>query len=66
MLNLFTEAGGPVPVGAPREAFVKFERAEAGGMGGEGLWRPALLGLRPTYENESMSSYLRGAFVGKA
>ncbi|MCK6502697.1 molybdopterin-dependent oxidoreductase [Myxococcota bacterium] len=53
------------PVGAPREAFVKFEKAEDGGMGGSGLWRPAELGLRPTYENETMTAYLSGAFIGK-
>jgi nitrate reductase alpha subunit len=54
------------PVGAPREAFVKIEKAEAGGMGGDGLWRPAALGLRPTYESESMKLYLRGAFVRRS
>lgn len=51
------------PVGAPREAFVKFERAEAGGLGGQGVWRPAALGFRPTYENEAMKTYLAGGFV---
>jgi len=51
------------PVGAPRESFVKFTRAESGGMGGDGLWRPAALGLRPTYENANMKQYLAGAFA---
>ena len=51
------------PVGAPREAFVKFERAEAGGMGGQGLWRPAALGFRPTYESDAMKIYLAGGYV---
>ncbi len=51
------------PVGAPREAFVKFTKAEPGGMGGQGLWRPASLGYRPTYENESMKAYIKGQFL---
>jgi nitrate reductase / nitrite oxidoreductase, alpha subunit len=54
------------PVGAPREAFVKISRAEAGGLGGEGMWRPAQLGYRPTYENAAMRSYLVGGFVKKS
>lgn len=51
------------PVGAPREAFVKLTKAEPGGMGGTGLWRPAALGLRPTYESEAMKAYLKGSFI---
>lgn len=51
------------PVGAPREAFVKVTRAEAGGIGGKGLWRPASLGYRPTYENEAMKKYLNGGYT---
>ena len=50
-------------VGAPKESFVKIERAEAGAVGGQGLWRPAALGLRPTYESEEMQRYLRGEFI---
>ena len=48
------------PTGAPREAIVKIERAEPGGLGGEGLWRPAAKGLRPRYESDAMRDYLRG------
>jgi len=51
------------PVGAPREAFVKITKAEKGGMGGRGLWRPAALGFRPTYENTAMKAYLKGKFL---
>jgi nitrate reductase alpha subunit len=51
------------PVGAPREAFVKLSKAEPGGLGGRGLWRPAALGFRPTYESDAMKAYLRGAFT---
>ena len=51
------------PVGAPREAFVKFVKVEDGGLNGTGLWRPAELGLRPTYESENMKTYLAGNFI---
>jgi nitrate reductase alpha subunit len=51
------------PTGAPRESIVKITRAEPGGIGGTGLWRPAALGLRPHYETEAMRRYLAGKFV---
>ncbi len=51
------------PTGAPREAFVKITKAEPGGIGGEGLWRPAKLGYRPRYESKKMKKYIKGAFV---
>ena len=51
------------PTGAPRESIVKITRAEPGGLGGRGLWRPAAKGLRPLYEKDSMKQYLAGAFV---
>jgi nitrate reductase alpha subunit len=48
--------------GAPKESIVKVTKAEAGGIGGEGLWRPASLGYRPTYENDAMKRYLEGGY----
>jgi len=51
------------PTGAPRESFVRITRAEPGGIGGKGLWRPAKLGLRPTYESEMMLRYLAAKYV---
>jgi len=51
------------PTGAPREAIVKITRAEPGGLGGEGLWRPAAEGLRPRYENDEMRTYLAGGYL---
>jgi nitrate reductase alpha subunit len=57
------EADVHCPTGAPRESFVKITKAEPGGLGGQGLWRPAGLGLRPTYESDEMKEYLSGAFV---
>ena len=49
-------------VGAPKESFIKIERAEEGAIGGKGLWLPAKEGLRPTYESDVMKKYLSGAF----
>lgn len=51
--------------GAPREAFVKITKAEPGGLGGVGKFRPAELGFRPTYENKAMKQYLKGGFMKK-
>jgi nitrate reductase alpha subunit len=51
------------PTGAPRESIVKIARAEPGGLGGKGLWRPAAEGLRPTYESPAMRLYLAGGFA---
>lgn len=49
--------------GAPREAMCKVVKAEDGGIGGKGLWRPVALGFRPTSENAAMKQYLAGGFV---
>jgi nitrate reductase alpha subunit len=51
------------PTGAPREAIVKITKAEPGGIGAKGLWRPAALGLRPKYERKGMKEYLSGKFA---
>ncbi len=51
--------------GAPREAFVKITKAEAGGLDGKSVFRPAALGFRPTYENKAMSQYIKGGFLKK-
>ena len=51
------------PTGAPREAYVRITRAEAGGMDGKGLWRPAQKGLTPSYESDAMKQYLSGGFI---
>jgi len=51
------------PNGAPRDSFVKFTKAEDGGIGGTRLWRPASLGLRPTYESETMKKFIKGGFL---
>ena len=48
---------------APREALAKFAKAEDGGIGGKGLWRPVKLGLRPASESDAMKQYLLGGYV---
>ncbi|TAK20739.1 MAG: molybdopterin oxidoreductase [Chloroflexota bacterium] len=49
--------------GAPKESFVKLSKAESGGTATLPVWRPAALGLRPTYENDAMKQYLAGNFI---
>jgi len=49
--------------GAPRESIAKFTKAEDGGIGGKGLWRPVTLGLRPGAESDALKQYLQGGFV---
>jgi nitrate reductase alpha subunit len=51
------------PTGAPREAIVKISKAEPGGLEGQGLWRPAEMGIRPKYESNEMNTYLAGGFI---
>jgi nitrate reductase alpha subunit len=68
--NMFGQALGKgfladvhCPTGAPRESIVKITLAEPGGLEGKDLWRPAAMGIRPEYENDSMTAYLAGAYV---
>jgi len=56
------EADVHSPSGAPKEAFVKIEKADEGSPGG-GAWRPTSLGLRPDAPSEAMRAYLAGEFV---
>lgn len=54
------------PTGAPRESIVKITKAEDGGFDGQRLWRPAQIGMRPTYECAALKRFLAGGFVEKA
>jgi nitrate reductase alpha subunit len=49
--------------GAPREAMCRVLKAEDGGLGGRGRWRPVELGLRPGSEGPVLRQYLAGGFV---
>jgi len=53
------------PTGAPREAFVKITKAEAGGIDQKSLWRPAAIGIRPRYESGAMKTFLAGGYISK-
>jgi nitrate reductase alpha subunit len=53
------------PTGAPREAFVRIQKHEDGGLDGKGVWRPAALGFRPANENEALARYIAGGYVAK-
>ncbi|MCA9755608.1 MAG: molybdopterin-dependent oxidoreductase [Candidatus Eisenbacteria bacterium] len=50
------------PTGAPRESIVKISFAEVGGYGGERLWRPARMRMRPGYESDLLNEFIGGAF----
>lgn len=49
--------------GAPRESFIRITRAEAGGLDGNGTWRPTARGLTPGNESDAMKRYLSGAYT---
>ncbi len=57
------EADVHCTTGAPKESFVKIEKAEPGGEDAEGLWSPAEKGYRPGYESDAMKKYLAGEFL---
>ena len=49
----------------PKETLVRVTFAEAGGLDGVGIWKPATTGLAPAGEDEGMLAYLAGAYVKK-
>jgi nitrate reductase alpha subunit len=49
----------------PKETLVKITKAEDGGLGGKGVWRPATTGFTPDNENEFMKRYLAGDLYQK-
>ncbi len=44
----------------PKECLVRVSKAEDGGIGGRGAWKPGLEGMSPGVENETMKKYLAG------
>jgi nitrate reductase / nitrite oxidoreductase, alpha subunit len=44
----------------PKETLVRVAKAEDGGLGGKGIWKPATTGYTPDNENEVMTLYLAG------
>ena len=47
----------------PKETLVRITKAEDGGMGGKGRWKPATTGFTPDNESEFMQRYLLGDLV---
>ncbi len=47
----------------PKETLVRITKAEPGGMGGRGVWKPATTGTTPANESDEMNLYLAGGFV---
>lgn len=44
----------------PKETLVKVEKAEDGGLNGEGKWEPVNSGFTPGHENSFMEKYMAG------
>ncbi len=57
------EADVHSPSGAPKESFVKVEKAEDGGIPPQKLWYPLALGLRPARPSPRLIAYLEGRLV---
>jgi len=47
----------------PKETLVRVTKAEDGGLGGKGIWKPATTGYTPDNEGEFMKRYLGGELV---
>ncbi len=47
----------------PKETLVRVTKAEDGGLGGRGRWKPATTGYTPDNENDFMQRYLAGTLV---
>ncbi len=48
----------------PKECLVRITKAEDGGLGGKGPWKPATDGMSPDAENDVMKKYLAGGMMG--
>ncbi len=47
----------------PKETLVRVTKAEDGGLGGHGVWRPATTGFTPDNESSFMKRYLAGDLI---
>ena len=47
----------------PKETLVRISKAEDGGLGGKGIWKPATSGYGPTGATKENERYLTGEFV---
>jgi nitrate reductase alpha subunit len=46
----------------PKECLVRITKAEDGGLGGKGQWKPGTDGMSPDAENDAMKKYLAGGY----
>ncbi len=51
------------PNTCPKETLVRISKAENGGAGGVGVWKPATTGFTPGNESKTMQDYLAGKYV---
>ncbi|MCL4787059.1 MAG: molybdopterin-dependent oxidoreductase [Verrucomicrobia bacterium] len=49
----------------PKECLIRVTKAEDGGLGARGPWKPGTEGTSPDAENQVMKKYLAGDFSGK-
>jgi nitrate reductase alpha subunit len=47
----------------PKETLIRITKAEAGGLGGKGKWKPATTGFTPGNESVFMQAYLEGDYA---
>jgi nitrate reductase alpha subunit len=47
----------------PKETLIRITKAEVGGIGGVGLWKPATSGYSPGAETPQNQAYLSGGYV---
>ncbi len=47
----------------PKECLVRITKAEDGGLGGKGAWKPGTTGMSPGTEDEAMKKYLDGGYI---
>ena len=47
----------------PKECLVSISKAEDGGIGGRGVWKPGADGMSPGAENDVMKKYIAGGFA---
>ena len=48
----------------PKETLIRITKAEDGGLGGVGIWKPATSGFSPSEETKENDLYLSGALTG--
>lgn len=47
----------------PKETLIRITKAEDGGIGGVGMWKPAKSGYSPGSDTPQINRYLAGAYI---